>query len=114
MNRALTPSLLDCVRACHVRAAARRVRAHVGAFGGDPERITLMGHGCGAVAACTIGASPRAEGLFQNLILQSGTCASFGPNIQLGSVGLNHSQQLLRNLGVSKREEVRLQQHTLN
>ena len=45
--------------------ALQWVRSHIGSFGGDVNKITLVGQGCGAVAACTLGASPLAAGLFQ-------------------------------------------------
>lgn len=32
-------------------------------FGGDPENISLMGHGSGAACASLLALSPRAEGL---------------------------------------------------
>ncbi|CAG0889021.1 unnamed protein product, partial [Cyprideis torosa] len=53
--------------------ALRWVKTHIGAFGGDPDRITLMGQGAGAAAAHMLMMSPRAKGLFDKVILQSGT-----------------------------------------
>ena len=51
--------------------ALRWVRAEIGAFGGDPDDITLIGQSSGAVAiACMMGGDTR--GLFDRAILQSG------------------------------------------
>ncbi|KAI1730492.1 carboxylesterase family domain-containing protein [Ditylenchus destructor] len=53
-----------------------KVNAHV--FGGDPNNILLMGQGSGASAASLLALSPKAEGLFQKIMLMSGTAISPG------------------------------------
>ncbi|MEW2166241.1 carboxylesterase family protein [Streptomyces sp. NPDC007084] len=53
-------------------AALEWVRESVGAFGGDPGRVTLAGQSAGAISTGALLASPRAEGLFQRAVLQSG------------------------------------------
>ncbi|CAL8073931.1 unnamed protein product [Orchesella dallaii] len=47
-------------------------------FGGDPDRITLMGEDSGAVAVHFHILSPLSKGLFSKAILQSGTAAMPG------------------------------------
>lgn len=42
-------------------------------FGGDPSNVTVMGQSAGAVMAATLLAMPRAAGLFQRLIIESGS-----------------------------------------
>ncbi|XP_037078572.1 neuroligin-3-like [Pollicipes pollicipes] len=42
-------------------------------FAGDPTRVTLLGHGAGAAMAHLLMLSPRAKGLFQRVVLQSGS-----------------------------------------
>jgi len=54
--------------------ALKWVRENVSRFGGDPGRITVMGHSSGAVDTCLLMASPLAKGLFQGAIMQSGDC----------------------------------------
>jgi para-nitrobenzyl esterase len=52
--------------------ALRWVRAEIGAFGGDPEDVTLVGQSSGAIAIACMLAGEAARGLFDRAILQSG------------------------------------------
>lgn len=60
--------LLDMLR------ALEWLQANAAAFGGDPGNVTVFGESAGAVAICALLASPRADGLFQRAILESGNC----------------------------------------
>lgn len=40
------------------------LRENLPAFGGNPEKVTLMGHGAGAALANFLAVSPVARGLF--------------------------------------------------
>ncbi|MBC2906505.1 carboxylesterase family protein [Streptomyces sp. PSKA01] len=53
-------------------AALEWVHASIGAFGGDPDRITLSGQSAGAISAGALLAAPQAQGLVRRAILQSG------------------------------------------
>ncbi|MFE9171314.1 carboxylesterase/lipase family protein [Streptomyces kebangsaanensis] len=53
-------------------AALRWVHESVGAFGGDPDRITLAGQSAGAISIGALIAAPQAQGLFRRAVLQSG------------------------------------------
>ena len=57
------------------QAALRWVRDNIGAFGGDPQNVTLAGQSAGAFSVCAQLASPQARGLFHKAIIQSGPCA---------------------------------------
>ncbi|MFE1753679.1 carboxylesterase/lipase family protein [Streptomyces anandii] len=58
-------------------AALRWVREAIGAFGGDPDRITLAGQSAGAISAGALIAAPQAQGLFRRAVLQSGPPEAF-------------------------------------
>jgi len=53
-------------------AALRWVRRNIGAVGGDPDRVTIMGESAGAGSVALLSASPLAAGLFQRAIAESG------------------------------------------
>ncbi|WP_186785466.1 carboxylesterase/lipase family protein, partial [Streptomyces misionensis] len=53
-------------------AALRWVHEAIGAFGGDPGRITLCGQSAGAISAGVLLASPHTDGLIRRAVLQSG------------------------------------------
>jgi para-nitrobenzyl esterase len=57
-------------------AALEWVRDNIEAFGGDPAQVTLFGQSAGAMCAATLVGTPRARGLFQRAILQSGAAQS--------------------------------------
>jgi para-nitrobenzyl esterase len=54
-------------------AALEWVRANARAFGGDSSRVTVFGQSAGATLIANLLTSPSARGLFQRVVLQSGT-----------------------------------------
>ncbi|KAJ2953553.1 hypothetical protein O0L34_g1155 [Tuta absoluta] len=59
--------LMDLVAGLHW------LRENLPAFGGDPERVTIMGHGTGAALANFLAVSPVARELLKRVILLSGS-----------------------------------------
>ena len=53
-------------------AALDWVRRNIAGFGGDPGQVTVFGESAGAMSIGILLADPRARGLFQRAILQSG------------------------------------------
>lgn len=80
-------------------AALRWVRAHIAAFGGDPDRVTVFGQSAGAGSIAALLVMPRARGLFRRAIVQSMPGAYFSPalatdiaRVCAGQLGLTPGQ----------------------
>ncbi|MDH6213568.1 carboxylesterase/lipase family protein [Streptomyces pseudovenezuelae] len=58
-------------------AALEWVHRTIGAFGGDPGRITLAGQSAGAISIGALLAAPQARGLMRRAVLQSGPPEAF-------------------------------------
>ncbi len=52
--------------------ALRWVRAHIAAFGGDPDNVTLMGQSAGAISVQYLCLNPGHRGLFRRAVMMSG------------------------------------------
>lgn len=52
--------------------ALRWIKDNIAAFGGDPDKITIMGESAGAISVAMLCQSPLAKGLFRGAISESG------------------------------------------
>ncbi|XP_054157233.1 neuroligin-4, X-linked-like [Oppia nitens] len=57
-------------------AALHWIQENIGEFGGQPHNVTVIGYGYGAACAHLLMISPMAKGLFQRVILMSGSALS--------------------------------------
>jgi len=60
-------------------AALEWVRDNIGAFGGDPDQVTVFGQSAGGGSVAALLAMPRAAGLFRRAIVQSMPSTFFTP-----------------------------------
>ena len=57
----------DCIM------ALQWIKQNIAAFGGDPDRVTIMGESAGAKLVSAVLVSPKSKGLFQQYIAESGS-----------------------------------------
>jgi len=78
-------------------AALRWVRSNIEHFGGDPNNVTLFGESAGGMSVSCLLAAPSAQGLFNKVIAQSGSCNVVIPTQDAERV----TETFLRELGIS-------------
>ncbi len=70
-------------------AALEWIKKNISAFGGDPEKVTIMGQSAGAASVHYLTASPQAKQLFVRAIAQSGSNVHQGPGESLEAAEKN-------------------------
>jgi para-nitrobenzyl esterase len=76
-------------------AALQWVHDNIANFAGDPDNVTIFGESAGGRSVCGQLASPRAAGLFQRAIIESGRC----DDVQTLAQGFENSREFVKKLG---------------
>ncbi|MFA5182491.1 MAG: carboxylesterase/lipase family protein [Syntrophales bacterium] len=79
-------------------AALQWIRNNIGAFGGDPDRITLFGESAGAASISLLMLSPPARGLFHRAIMQSATATTLPYIMPLANGSYDQARETGRKL----------------
>ncbi len=85
-------------------AALRWVYENIEAFGGDRDRITVMGQSAGGMSVQTLVSSPLTKGMIQGAILQSCLGLSYDHSLEKA---VAEGQEISDNLGVQSLDELR-------
>jgi para-nitrobenzyl esterase len=92
-------------------AALQWVKKNIASFGGDPDNVTIFGESAGGMSVNDLMASPRARGLFNKAISESGLGLTSSPTMQASadaakSFGARHDAPGDGELGLAKLREL--------
>jgi para-nitrobenzyl esterase len=90
------------------------IRRNISKFGGDPAKVTLLGHSAGAFSVSMLAASPLAKGLFRAVIAESGSNFTppenspwAGTTIETLKMSEIAGEEWLKSLGATNLKEAR-------
>lgn len=90
--------LLDVV------AALKWIKNNIAAFGGDPDRVTIMGESAGGKMISAVSVSPLAKGLFSQVIAESGSVQCIRDTV----TAKNARNKILHQLGLGPNDAAKL------
>ena len=90
--------VLDCIM------ALKWIKQNIVSFGGDPNRITIMGESAGAKLVSAVLVSPKAKGLFQQYIAESGSVQC----VRDMTTAKNERKRILKRLHLGKNDAAKL------
>uniref|UniRef100_A0A0K8TZC5 Carboxylic ester hydrolase n=4 Tax=Bactrocera latifrons TaxID=174628 RepID=A0A0K8TZC5_BACLA len=83
--------------------ALRWIKLNIGAFGGDPEKVTIFGQSAGAISVHLHMLSRQSEGLFRSAITMSGTA---NVPFAINGAPLQQTRDIARFCNISNVEEL--------
>ncbi len=87
-----------------VIAALKWIHENIGAFGGDPSKVTVMGESAGAKLLSAVMVSPASNGLYHQAVLESGSVQC----IRDTTTAKNARTLLLKQLGLGPEDAAKL------
>lgn len=88
--------------------ALKWVKQHIADFGGDPDKVTIVGQSAGAMSVQILASSPLTTGLFRGAVMQSG--GGYESPLTIGTVqnaAEKIGEQFVEELGVKSLKELR-------
>jgi para-nitrobenzyl esterase len=87
-----------------VIAALKWINKNIAAFGGDPQRVTIMGESAGAKLISAVLVSPQSKGLFSQYIAESGSVQCIRDTI----TAKNERLRILHQMGLGPQDAKKL------
>lgn len=91
--------------------ALQWIHDNISAFGGDPEKVTIMGESAGGISVAMLCQSPLAKGLFRGAISESGGSMVPVDNVRIDNNSMRniagseaYGQAMINRLGLGKKK----------